>query len=118
MKRTLRLTSVLLLLCAVAVPVFAARKNAYFRVSNYSSSDIAHVYVAYSNADEWGVDRLRGRVLRNGQSFTVNHLVCSIYDVKIVTKDGSECVWEEVELCAGTTRWRLSDEDLECEGGE
>jgi hypothetical protein len=117
MKRLLRLTSVVLVLFVISIPVFAGRKkNGYAKFSNFSKSEIHHVYIGESASDDWGQDRLRGRVLRNGESFTVNHLPCDLYDVKIVDDEGDECIYEEVQLCAGTTHWRLTDKDLEgCE---
>lgn len=117
MKRLLRLTSVVLVLFVFAVPIFAGRKkNGVAKISNYSKSEIHHLYIGESASDNWGQDRLRGRVIRNGESFSVNHLPCDVYDVKIVDHEGDECIYEEVELCAGTTHWRLTEKDLaECE---
>jgi hypothetical protein len=119
MKRLLRLTSAVLVLLVLSLPLFAGgrRKNAALTISNFSQSQIRHLYIAESYADDWGADRLRGRVLTNTQSFTVGNLPCDVFDVKIVDQDGDECIYEEVELCAGTTHWRLTDKDLdECEG--
>jgi hypothetical protein len=118
MKRMLRLTSVVLVLFVVAIPVFASRKkNAYLEITNYSKSEIHHIYVGETYSDEWGVDRLGGRIIKYGQSFSVSAIPCDVYDVKIVDQDGDECIYEEIELCAGTTRWRLTDKDFqECEG--
>lgn len=119
MKKLLRLTSVVLALFVLSFPLFAGgrRKNAALTISNFSQSQIHHLYIAESYADDWGADRLRGRVLTNTQSFTVGNIPCDVFDVKIVDQDGDECIYEEVELCAGTTHWRLTDKDLqECEG--
>lgn len=120
MKRLLlRLTCVVLLLLAVAVPAFARRKNANARVMNFSKWEIHHIYLSETQADNWGIDRLRGRVLVNGDTITISNLACDTYDMKIVDQDGDECVIEEVELCNGTTTWRITDKDLlECEGYE
>ena len=117
MKRVLRLTSVVLVLFAVSIPAFARKKNATAKVSNFSKWEIHEIYLAESESDNWGAERLRGRVLKNGDSFVLQNLACDTYDVKIVDEDGEECVIEQVELCGGTTHWRITDEDLlACEG--
>lgn len=117
MKNVFRLTSVVLVLFVVSIPLYARRKNGAATVSNFSKWEIHHIYVAESQSDNWGPDRLRGRVLANGASITIGNLACDTYDLKIVDEDGDECVIEEYDLCNGTTHWRITDKDLlECEG--
>ena len=119
MKRVARFTCVLLLLLAASLPAFARRKNANVTIMNFSKWKIHELYLSESEQENWGVERLQGRIIATNGEFTLTNLACDIYDVRIVDEDGDECVIEQVELCNGRKTFRITDKDLlACEGYE
>lgn len=116
MKKTTKLALAALLLCAISLPAFAARK-ASVKVINQSKWEIHHLYLSSSEEEEWGPDQLEDSILAKGDSFTLTHIPCDTYDIKVVDEDGDECVIEQVDLCNDHSYWKITDKDLlECEG--
>jgi hypothetical protein len=113
-----RLVLATLILCALTLPAFAAKKGSA-KVINQSRWDIHHLFLSPVSEDHWGADQLGKHVLQAGGSFTLTGIPCDEYDVKLVDEDGDECVVPGVELCVTHSVWMFDDEDLlECEGYE
>ena len=101
----------------LAVSPLLARPKATIEVVNKSKWDIHHLYLSSSDERHWGPDQLGDDILEPGDSFTLTHLACDDYDIKVVDEDGDECVIEEVELCREDSIWKLTDKELlSCEG--
>ena len=116
MKNLTKLSLAAMLLCAMTMPAFAARK-ATVKVINQSKWEIHHLFLSSSEDEEWGPDQLGEDVLTKGDSFTLTNIPCDTYDIKVVDEDGDECVIEQVELCNDNSYWKITDKDLlECEG--
>ena len=116
MKRLTQLSLAAMLLCAMTLPAFAARK-ATIKVINQSKWEIHHLFLSSSEDDEWGPDQLEDEILTKGDSFTLTHIPCDTYDIKVVDEDGDECIIEQVDLCRDNSYWKITDKDLlECEG--
>ena len=106
-----------LVLCALALPSFAAPKKATVKIINQSKWEIHHVFLSSVEDEEWGPDQLGEEVLAKGDSFTITDIPCDLYDVKVVDEDGDECIIEQVDLCGDDSYWKITDKDLlECEG--
>ena len=106
-----------LLVCALALPSFAAPKKATVKIINQSKWEIHHIFLSSVDDEEWGPDQLGEDVLAKGDSITITAIPCDLYDVKVVDEDGDECVIEEVDLCGDHSYWKITDKDLlECEG--
>jgi len=105
------------LLLAVTVPAFGARKKATVKIINQSKWEIHHIFLSSTDDDHWGPDQLGEDVLAKGESLTLTNIECFTYDIKVVDEDGDECVIDEVELCGDESYWKITDKDLlECEG--
>ena len=81
----------------------AAAQNADFVLANATGYPIRELYVNSSKSEEWGDDILGKHVINNQEewkiSFTKKGNVCR-QDMKIVfDDDGSEVVWEGLNLC-------------------
>jgi hypothetical protein len=124
MKRTLVprfavVAAVLFALAALALPLpsMAQPQRAEFMINNKSSFDIYHMYLSPEDKDTWGPDQLGEKVIRSGQSFTLNDIPCGEYDIKIVDEDGDECVVEGIVMCKDHTHWDLTNNELgNCQG--
>jgi hypothetical protein len=108
-----------LVLSALALPSLAAPKKASVKIINQSKWEIHHVFLSSTDDESWGEDLLEDEILAKGDSLTVTHITCDLYDVKVVDEDGDECIIEEVDLCGDESYWKITDKDLlECEGYE
>ena len=96
----------LMLVVASTATAFADPRD--FQLTNSSGREIAEIYVAPSNMDDWGDNLIPdGKVLPNGntvpiafQRFTEGNC---FYDIKVVTTDGAEGEMNQVNLCETTT---------------
>lgn len=106
-----------LVVCALALPAFAAPKKATVKIINQSKWEIHHIFLSAVEDEEWGEDQLEDAVLAKGQSLTITGIPCDLYDVKVVDEDGDECIIEQVDLCNDDSYWKITDKELlECEG--
>jgi len=86
-----------------------------FTVVNGSHIRIDHLYVTPNTYSRWGYDRLGRYVLQPGYRYDVS-VVPGWYDVKLVDKDGDECIVPSVDFRRGET-WTITDGILlYCEG--
>ncbi|HEY0157736.1 MAG TPA: hypothetical protein VGF28_10665 [Thermoanaerobaculia bacterium] len=116
MKNSIKLSLSALLLCALTLPAFGARK-ATVKIINASNWDIHHIYLSSSDDRSWGEDQLEDEILSKGDSLTLTNISCDLYDIQVVDEDGDECVIEEVDLCGDESYWKITDKELlECEG--
>jgi hypothetical protein len=88
-----------------------------FMIVNKSRFTIYHLYLSPSANRRWGRDQLGRKVIKPGDSYTLNSIPCSLYDVKVVDQDGDSCEIKEVSMCRDHTHWDLTNDDLlRCEG--
>ena len=84
-----------------------------FTLENDSLSYITHVYVAPSRSDSWGEDILGIDLLSPGDSvdisFDPNIGSTCIYDILVVTEDGSRTRKNRENLCTITTEYYSED---------
>ena len=81
-----------------------------FTVVNDSNYRIDHIYVSPVNYQIWGYDRLGNYVLRPGYRYEMS-IVRGWYDVKLVDKDGDQCVLRNINFANGDT-WMITDNIL------
>jgi hypothetical protein len=79
-----------------------------FELVNASGHDIAEIYVAPSNMDDWGDNLIPdGKVLPSGNKVPIAFKRYTegdcYYDVKVITGDGAEGEMNQVNLCETTT---------------
>lgn len=95
----------------------SAGKNSDVTVVNHSDWEIHYFYLSPVDDESWGPDQLSKHVIGPDEEFTLTHIPCDVYDVKLVDEDGDECVVPEVELCADSDEWVITNDDLlDCEG--
>ena len=60
----------------------------------------------------WGPDHLGANVLASGGSFTLHGVPCDSYDLKLIDQDRDECILHNINICAESSGWDISDDDL------
>jgi hypothetical protein len=83
-------------------PTVTMAGDADFLLVNRTGYDIREIYVSPAKQKRWGQDRLGRSVLGNRQQrqFKFGNFADCIQDMRIVfDDDGSEVVWEKLDLC-------------------
>src|SRR5450631_3109477 len=101
----------LVLFVVLAQAVLADPRD--FTLENDSLSTVTHVYVSASSSTDWGDDILGEDVLPAGQSVDITFdttidKTC-IYDILVVTEDGSKTRKNRENLCTTTTEYYSED---------
>jgi hypothetical protein len=106
-----RLAILLVIICVIVlVPlVSGAQTQTAVTITNDSSREIYHVYLAPGGTDDWGPDQLNGTVIGNGASFALNNISCGANGVKVITEDQNGCFNYNTVSCATTTTWTITD---------
>jgi hypothetical protein len=95
----------------------SAVQSGEFMIVNKTSYTFMKLYLSSSASRSWGPDQLGRKVITPGSSYTLTHIACNLYDVKLVDEDGDECVVEEVPMCKDHTHWEVTNSLLtRCEG--
>ena len=88
-------------------PLSASADQRDFTLVNRTGRVITNAYVSPSFSDRWGRDVLGRDVLPAGEStgiyFTGGPSRQCYYDIRVVTRAGSEGILYEVNLCSTTT---------------
>ncbi len=79
---------------------------------NSSRWAIMRIHMSPVSQSTWGPDHLGANVLASGGTFTLHGVPCSNYDLKLVDQDGDECVLNNINICAESSGWDISDDDL------
>jgi len=91
----------------------AGKYDSVVTVRNNSLWEIHQMYLSSVDEEEWGPDQLGEQIIdAEGGGFKLSGVPCDSYDVRLVDEDGDECVVREVDLCAGSETWVITDEDL------
>lgn len=121
-KRFVLASLVLLALVAAVSPVSTGnaaepQRGGEFMIVNKSSYAIYQLFLSPSNRRAWGRDQLRRKVIRPGDSYTLNSIPCGLYDIKVVDQDGDACEVREIPMCRDHTHWDMTNDSLlRCEG--
>ena len=79
-------------------------------VTNNSSREIHHLYISPADRNEWGPDLLDGRIVKTGESATVN-TVCPGNDIKVIAEDKAGCFLYQPAACTqSSTQWTITNE--------
>jgi len=89
-----------------AAPAFADPRD--FKLVNNTGRDITEIYVSPSNMDDWGDNLLSDtQYLPHGNEVPITFRRFTegncLYDIKVVTGDGSEGELNQVNLCETNT---------------
>jgi len=91
-----------LLFAGVTASVGAHAGAADFTLVNRTGYSISEVYISAANKDAWGKDRMGDGTLDNSKAklFRFSDAANCVQDIKVVFEDdGSEVVWEDIDLC-------------------
>jgi hypothetical protein len=107
-----RLAILLAVICVIVVSplISGAQTQTAVTITNNSSREIRHVYLAPGGTDDWGPDQLNGTVVGNGESFTLNNISCGANGVKVITEDLNGCFNYNTVSCATATTWTITDD--------
>lgn len=86
--------------------------HSQIEVANKSDYAILKLYLTPHDANEWGPDQLQEDILAKNETLVLKGIECNSYDVKLVDKDGDECIVKDVDLCLKTERWEMTTEAL------
>ena len=119
-KGTRRLMLVALMCALVGIPalssaaipaVSSAQPMLTITVRNDSSREIFHLYLSPPDRDNWGPDLLNGRVVRNGETFTISDVSCPGNEIKIIAEDKAGCFTYGILGCGqASTDWIITNE--------
>lgn len=78
-------------------------------LTNNSSRDIYHFYISPADRNEWGPDLLDGRIVKAGETVTVN-TVCPGNDIKLIAEDKTGCFMYQPAGCTqSSTEWVITN---------
>jgi len=97
-------------LCAGAVLAFAASAAIAADVEILNASDrvIEHVNISAVRSNQWGPDQLGNKVVPPGTRFTIYGIQPGHYDLRLLMKDGTQCIVEDAAL-VGDKTWELTN---------
>jgi hypothetical protein len=104
-----KILAIVLLLFASASPALAYNRHVLIR--NYTSQPIYHVYASNVDVTSWQEDMLGDSVIMPGKTVNFNiddGLGYCLYDLKVVMKDGTKLIKENVNVCVVET-WTITD---------
>lgn len=79
------------------------------RVTNNSSRNIRHIYLAAPERDNWSADQLTNTILRSGQSITLSNVTCYSSGVRVIAEDLDGCFVSKVVACTATAAWSITN---------
>lgn len=92
---------------AVSVGAFAttaiAADNVSITIQNNSSFEFHNVFLSPTSTNEWGPDQLEDKIIKPGESFTLNQIPKNSYDFKLIDEDEDECIASNVQIDANET---------------
>ncbi|MBL1436269.1 MAG: hypothetical protein COB08_008735 [Rhodobacteraceae bacterium] len=86
--------------------VAAQAQNRWMTIENTSNETMTEFYASNDGQNSWGRDWLGRNVLYGGQTIELNFDDGSGYcswDMKAIFSDGSEAVWNQVDVCVEST---------------
>ena len=77
-------------------------------ITNHSSREVRHVYVAAGNPNNWGPDQLHGSIPAGG-SATVSNISCDASSVRVIAEDNNGCFVYYNASCDANQTWEITD---------
>ena len=108
-----RLAILTLVFCALAaLPLLskARTQGNNINVTNNSSRNISHLYLAAPQREDWGPDQLNDATLAPGQSFTISNVSCAGSQTRVIGEDQEGCFVSTVLECAENAAWTITND--------
>lgn len=77
-------------------------------ITNHSSREIRHVYVAAGDPNNWGPDQLHGSIPAGG-SATLGDVGCDGTSVRVIAEDNNGCFVYYNAACDANQTWEITD---------
>jgi hypothetical protein len=77
-------------------------------ITNHSSREVRHVYVAAGDPNNWGPDQLHGSIPAGG-SATVGDVGCDATSVRVIAEDNNGCFVYYNAACDANQTWEITD---------
>ncbi len=81
-------------------------------LTNASRSIVAQLYLSPVGEGTWGPDQLGGQPMSPGDTHTITNVPCGHYDARLVDPDGAECLIDDVDICAESSSWVMTEHEL------
>jgi hypothetical protein len=96
----------------VAAPLLSSAHapTASISITNNSSRNILHIYLADPARENWGPDQLNEAVMGTGQTVTLSNVSCPGAEVRIIGEDTDGCFVSTVVACTSNASWTITDE--------
>ncbi len=101
------------LLCALVVLPMLSQASAdgnSITVTNNSSRNITHIYLAAPQREDWGPDQLNDTTLAPGQSFTISNVSCIDSETRVIGEDQDGCFVSTIVACQTNAAWSITNE--------
>lgn len=97
-------------LLGISLAVAARTSNTIsVTVTNHSSRDIRHVYLAVGDPNNWGPDQLHGSSIPSGGSVTLGDVGCDGASVRVIAEDNNGCFVYYNAACDANQTWEITD---------
>lgn len=81
----------------IAAIVPAAAQAGKLAIRNTTGEGIKSVFVSPIDVSRFGPDLLKGKTLANGKSLSLGDLPNGLYDMRVVSESGAECLLKDVD---------------------
>ena len=98
-------------ICLVGVGLAAAARSSNtisVTITNHSTREIRHVYVAAGDPNNWGPDQLHGSIPAGG-SATLSNVGCDGASVRVIAEDNNGCFVYYTAACNANQTWDITD---------
>ena len=98
-------------ICLVGVGLAAAAGSSNtisVTITNHSTREIRHVYVAAGDPNNWGPDQLHGSIPAGG-SATLSNVGCDGASVRVIAEDNNGCFVYYTAACDANQTWDITD---------
>ena len=77
-------------------------------ITNHSTREIRHIYVAAGDPNNWGPDQLNGSIPAGG-SATLSNVGCDGASVRVIAEDNNGCFVYYSAACDANQTWEITD---------
>jgi hypothetical protein len=77
-------------------------------ITNHSSREVRHVYIAPGDPNNWGPDQLHGSIPAGG-SATLGNVGCDATSVRVIAEDNNGCFVYYNAACDANQTWEITD---------
>ena len=98
-------------ICLIGVSLAVAARSSNtisVTITNHSSREIRHVYVAAGDPNNWGPDQLHGAIPAGG-SATLSNVGCDASSVRVIAEDNNGCFVYYNAACDANQTWEITD---------